>query len=324
MTSNGFLEFRPHPLLRGGHAQTLAGVYLPWRQERYSAVRHRVELRDGDVVILHDDCPKDWKRGDRVVLLMHGLGGCHLSPYMVRTSLKLCERGIRAFRLDLRNCGAGAGLARNSYHAGRSDDVSDVVKYLEELCPGSPIGVVGYSLSGNIVLNYLGDGKNRVSPGVDRAIVANPPIDLKRCVRTLDRLANRMYDRHFTRLLNTALKQLRGAMPDVEFPKSYDKPRRLYDFDDQYTAPAAGFRDAEDYYTQCSAARHIANIVVPTLIVTSRNDPLVPVATFESLRPPEPVALHIAPGGGHLGYVARGGMDADRRWLDWRVVDWFV
>ncbi len=28
--------------------------------------------------------------------------------------------------------------------------------------------------------------------------------------------------------------------------------------------------------------------------------------------------------GGHLGFVGRRGVDADRRWMDWRVVDWVL
>lgn len=314
-------EFQPHPLLRGGHRQTLAGVYLPWRKVRYTAERHRVSLPDGDALILHDDKPQTWTPGDRVVLLMHGLAGCYLSPYLIRASHKLSDAGVRTMRLDLRGCGAGWGLARLPYHAGRSDDVHHAIALIERLCPNSPIGIVGYSLSGNIALNYLGDQRHPVSPRVDRAFVVNPPIDLKACVATLDLKANRPYDRHFVKLLNKAVRELHRANPDLNWPASWNNPRRLYDFDDQYTAPLAGYRDAEEYYARCSAAQHVGNITVPTQILTARDDPLVPVATFESLRLPQSVRVHIAPGGGHMGYIAKRGPDPDRRWMDWRIVD---
>lgn len=323
-SSNGIPEFRPHPLLRGPHAQTLAGVYLPWRKVRYDAERHRIDLPDGDTLILHDDRPADWQPGDRAVLLMHGLSGCFLSPYLIRGSQKLCRRGIRVFRLDLRGCGAGGGLARNPYHAGRSEDVHRTVAFIEQLCPDSSIGIVGYSLSGNIALNYLADGRHPVSNRIDRAMAVNPPIDLKACVTTLDQRANRKYDRHFVKLLKATLRKLQRDLPDFELPPTYDNPKRLYDFDDRYTAPAAGFRDAEHYYAVCSAAQHVAKIAVPTLILTARDDPLVPVSTFEALDLPQPVQLHIAPHGGHMGYIARRGIDPDRRWMDWRMVEWMT
>lgn len=67
--------FRPHLLLRGGHAQTLAGVYLPSPKYPYRASQHRVPLTDGDQLVLHDDCPANWQSGDRAALLIHGLSG---------------------------------------------------------------------------------------------------------------------------------------------------------------------------------------------------------------------------------------------------------
>ena len=46
--SGSFPPFRPHPLLPSGHAQTVAGAFLPGRRYWYRAERHRVELADGN------------------------------------------------------------------------------------------------------------------------------------------------------------------------------------------------------------------------------------------------------------------------------------
>src|SRR5262245_55436276 len=114
--------FRPHFLLRGGHAQTLAGVFLGRRAGESvgprPAVQCQVALADGDRIVLHDNSPSGWREGDRVALLIHGLCGCHASPYMVRIARKLTGRGVRTFRMDLRGCGAGLALARLPYHSG--------------------------------------------------------------------------------------------------------------------------------------------------------------------------------------------------------------
>jgi predicted alpha/beta-fold hydrolase len=42
---------------------------------------------------------------------------------------------------------------------------------------------------------------------------------------------------------------------------------------------------------------------------------------FSRLELPACVQLHVASGGGHLGFISRGKHDPDRRWMDWRVVD---
>jgi predicted alpha/beta-fold hydrolase len=319
-----FDPFRPHPLFRGGHAQTLAGAYWPQERRESNATSHRVTLPDGDVLVLHDDCPRDWPAGGRVVLLLHGLVGSHSSGYMLRASRKLARRGARTFRLDLRGCGAGAGLARRPYSAGCSDDVHAAVRHIESVCPGSPMALVGYSLSGNVLLKYLGESPGGVIAAVDRAMALNPPIDLERCVLSLDRFANRVYGRFFVRHLQASVKRLKQVHPDVAIPELYRRPRRLFDFDDQYTAPMIGYAGARDYYLQCSANQFLKNIDVPTLILTAQDDPLVPLSSFEGVRLSEAITLHIAEGGGHLGYIASRNGDPDRRWMDWRIVDWVL
>ena len=112
-----FPPFRPHPLIPGGHAQTLAGFYDRVKRFRYRAQRHEVLLKDGDALVLHEDLPSRSEREDRIVLLVPGLGGSFRSPFMARIAGKLNASGFRTFRMDLRGCGSGYRLARLPGHA---------------------------------------------------------------------------------------------------------------------------------------------------------------------------------------------------------------
>ena len=318
--------FRPHPLLRGGHRQTLAAYAFKGEQRRYSATRHTIELPDGDRLILHDDCPANWGPGAPFVLLLHGLAGCHGSFYMIRVGGKLVDRGVRVFRLDHRGCGSGAKLARLPYHAGRSDDVRAACDCAAGLCNGSLGGVVGFSLSGNMLLKMLGeDGRsNRVPPYLACAAAVNPPIDLEQCGDALRKRSNRYYDRHFTGLLAQQVQERIDQVVDAPGPVGGSIPARLREIDDKYTAPVSGFDGVYDYYANCSGAQFVPAINVPTLILTARDDPLIPVMSFEQLPAVPAVQVHIEEHGGHLGYIARPGIDPDRRWMDWRVVEWLA
>lgn len=322
MPSNSFPPFHTHPLIRGGHLQTLAGAFLATVKEPYRATQHHVILADGDRIVLHDDRPGDWRPGDRMVLLIHGLCGCHLSPYVQRLAAKLCRRGVRTFRMDMRGCGAGAGLARMPYHAGRSDDAAAALAHIEKLSPQSPVTLIGFSLGGNITLKLLGELGGQACGRLDSAVAVCPPVDLQVCVERLARLENLGYDRYFVRSLRAAALA-RGRMhpdaPSVALPR---RRLRLWEFDDVYTAPVCGFGTAANYYRLASSAPLIPQIRLPTLIITSRDDPLVPCEPLERLPPSPHVELHIAAGGGHLGFVARRGADLDRRWLDWRLIEW--
>jgi len=313
--------------------QTLAAAFLTGRLPDHRAHERRVQLPDGDVLAVQDDCPANWQPGGRVAILGHGLGGCHRSPGVARLAAKLSDRGVRVFRYDMRGCGAGSGLALRPYHAGRSDDVAAVVQAVLKWCTEAPanskpvpppsIALVGISLSGNMLLKYLGEAPDGVPSAVIRAVAVNPPIDLARSVATLRRPLNRWYDRYFVSALRRHVAKHQLHWPDAPVPTIPFQPQRMEEFDDQYTAPFSGFATGAEYYRECSAGQFIPHIEVPTVVLTSRDDPLVPVESFEAQASSwsKSVRLGIIPGGGHLGYFARAGLDPDPFWLDWRLVE---
>jgi uncharacterized protein len=324
MTRDLFPPFKPHALLRGGHAQTLAGVYLPGHRHRYRAQQHRVTLEDGDQIVLHDDCPSSWRPSDRSTLLIHGLAGCHESGYMQRIAAKLNRRGVRTFRMDLRGCGAGMGLARLPYHSGRSEDAAAALAAIARLHPVSPTTLVGFSLGANITLKLLGELADRPCGNLDSAVAVCPPIDLAACSRQISRASNRLYDLHFVRLLLEQLAARRRVLADAAEVAFRRRPRSLWEFDNTFTAVVCGFGTADNYYRVSSSAQFIGRIRLPTLILAARDDPMIPCETLARLSLPPAVRVHLTDHGGHLGFVGRAGVDADRRWMDWRVVDWVL
>ena len=89
----------------------------------------------------------------------------------------------------------------------------------------------------------------------------------------------------------------------------------------------AGYQGAEDYYTHASSGPYLAAIRTPTLLIAAEDDPVVPVAMFDRWPASSAVEMRITRHGGHLGYIGASdpsGADADRRWLDWRIVDWVL
>lgn len=317
-----FPPFRPHPLLRSAHAQTLAGVYLPMPKLPYRADRHIVDLDDGDQLVLHDDRPEGWQNGDRACLLIHGLAGCYESGYMQRISHKLGARGVRAFRMDLRGCGAGEGLARLPYHSGRSEDARAALEFIGQIAPDSPVTLVGFSLGGNISLKLAGEMGDRPCAHWDSVMAVCPPVDLAACSRQIQKRPNTLYDRYFVARLVQQLESRRSFLPP-EHARPFERPpRTLWDFDNQFTAVVCQFGTADDYYARASSLPLLANIRRPTLILAAADDPMIPPIALQTAPLPPAVRLCMTARGGHLGFVGRSGVDADRRWMDWRVVDW--
>ena len=344
MLSDDPPAFEPPWWLRNPHLQTILPTFVPRPRARRAAVLRRVELADGDALAVHDDRPEGWAPGGRVAILSHGLADNHRTPLLVRLTDKLAARGVRVFRWDMRACGAGMAWARRPYHAGCSADLAAVVAAVIDWCradadapadatpgamasapagPAPDLTLFGVSLSGNVLLKYLGEAPERVPAAVRRAVAVNPPIDLVAGIESIGRPVNRVYDRHFTRVLVRHLEAWWRLRPDAHRPPAGPRPRTLRGFDDWFTAPALGFRDAGEYYLRSSAASCLPAIRTPTTIITSRDDPLVPFGMFAEGRVayPDGVRLVATDHGGHVGFVGKKGIDPDARWLDWRVVE---
>jgi predicted alpha/beta-fold hydrolase len=312
------VEFAPHPWLRNGHLQTLAGMAPGAVPE--AAERHEVELPDGDRLVLHDNRPPAWRAGARVALLVHGLCGAHHSGYLCRVAARLNAAGVRTFRVDLRGCGAGVALARHPYHSGRSEDVHAALVAIARLCPHSPTSLVAFSLGANIALKLLGECGDRPPGGLDRAVAVSPPVDLAACVAALRTWPARFYDRFFTA---TLMRQVRASPTLGEAAArifATGDPTRLVEFDDAFTAPLSGFGDAATYYRLCSAAPLLGAIRVPTTILSAQDDPIVPWRPLAAQALSASTSLHLTAHGGHLGFIA-GAADA-RRWMDEQVTAW--
>jgi predicted alpha/beta-fold hydrolase len=145
-------EFEPHPWVQGGNRQTIVGRYLSGQRLRLEATEHVIELSDGDRLVALESVPRGRPESRLTAVLVHGLGGCAEASYVVRLARRLLRLGAQVIRINLRGAGAGFGLARGIYHAGRSEDLREVATWLHGRtnAVGSSIAFVGYSLGGNL------------------------------------------------------------------------------------------------------------------------------------------------------------------------------
>ncbi len=315
-------NFQPHPVLANGHAQTMLGIRWPRPRAPYQAVQHQVPLDDGDRLVIHEDRPEQEGGAPNCVLLIHGLAGCHKSSYMCRMAERLVGLGYHVFRMDMRGCGAGGGLAKLPTHTGRSADVVAALHCIAELYPEAATKLVGFSLGGAQTLNMLAEaGEMRVG-NLERSLVVCPPLDLASVELHFRTSWGRFYDKFFVRLLWKQIVARWHKYPGTA-PKSIPRrPRCLREIDEMVIAPSGGFESAADYYAKTSPGPKLAAIRQPVTILSSKDDPVVPIGPLLEFPRSDSVRVVTTSHGGHLGFLARRNGDPDRRWLDWRIVDW--
>lgn len=317
--SESFPKFYPKRGMAGRHAQTVGAYFFRGKEPAYSATSAIVDLFDGDRLIVHDDQPESWITGDRIAIILHGLCGCHGSPYVVRAASKLNRAGVRTIRMDMRGFGDSTFVSRNHLHGGCSQDLLSVLRFVRRLSPLSSISLVGFSIGGNIILRTLGKWGDEVDSIVDSAVTICPPIDLVECSRNLRNQGNRLYEKYFIRRMSKQLVARRRQVKGLIDPGACPLPSRLIHFDDQFTAQAWGYSGALEYYHDASSSPWLSKIQVPTLIIAAQDDPVVPFSMFGETELSNKIELVAPTHGGHLGFIAGKTKDPDRHWMDWRI-----
>jgi uncharacterized protein len=295
-----------------GHWQTILGNYLPGESSTHPSEPFRILLRDGDQLAGRH------YPGETAVLTLvfHGLGGDDQAHYVRRTVALARKLGHHVWTVNHRGCGEGRGLARRPYHSGSGEDLGAVFRAARERHPNLRQLAVAYSLSANALLLNLGGGLPEPAAQPDAAIAVNPPVDLGACSDAIHRGLSRLYELRFVWCCRKAIRQRikDGLIPDAYRTWPF---MSLREFDDAYTTRAAGFRDADDYYTRCSARHHLEKITVPTVILMAKDDPFIPWRHAVKANPSPAVHLHLEPRGGHMGYLSRD--LPGHRWLPYAV-----
>lgn len=298
------LSCEPPFWAQGGHLQTIAGQFLPYIVPELPWQNHRLNLKDGDALALQSVGGTTGV----AVHLFHGMAGSTQGHYMRRAAARFHAQGHAVLAVNHRGAGEGTGWSRDFYHGGSTGDMAAALRFGRELFPGHLQVAIGYSISASILLLLLGRDSTEGVP--DRAIAVNPPADLEACSRRLASGLNLFYDQYFIRRIRQEVQTRPGAA-------SLIPTRTTRDFDSAYAAAMAGFPDRDTYYAQCSCGPHLGNIQVPTVILSSRDDPFAPAGDILKQAISPAVHLHVERFGGHMGYVS--GNLPDRRWLDYAL-----
>jgi uncharacterized protein len=315
------VDFRPAWWLRGAHRQTV------WRRlfnddSSPPYLRERVDLPDGDFIDL------DWygssRRNSRrpLVIVLHGLEGSSRSPYVPGLLREAGRRGWDGVAMNFRSCSGEINRLPRFYHSGETGDLDYIVSSIVSGNPGRPIALAGYSLGGNVLIKWLGEGGDKIPDSIRAAVAVSVPFDLAAAAHRIDHGISRIYGGVFLRTLKKKAVVKAGMFPGLLDPKEVVRMRSFAHFDDRVTAPIHGFRNARDYWTRASAAPWLNEIRRPTLLLSACDDPFLPAAClpYDAVAGSVWLSADFTPYGGHVGFVEGMWPGAATYWVDQRVM----
>jgi predicted alpha/beta-fold hydrolase len=312
-------DFKPHPLMRGGILQSIMGAKFTGKTSLPNRKFHSVVVDKNSLLHVYEIPPP--KVTSPIVLMSHGMAGCSESEYMRRIAAKLLRKSFGVFMMNQRGSGTGMGMSDRLWNGGSSDDLSAVIDYIVTIYPNRALLLVGFSLSGNILLKYLGEGR-KIPTNINAAFSVNPPIDLKTASDILSSgSGGGLFNKDFLKPMNLQIEAMAECFPNTFLPPR--KPVSILDFDTIYTTPAGGFKDVDEYYRKSSSKQFLEGIKVPTILLCSQDDPFIPSKVFMDARMSLCIEFLAPEHGGHMGYISSSTTPfGDKRWMDSVIVNW--
>jgi uncharacterized protein len=193
------------------------------------------------------------------------LEGDSYRHYIRGTARLFAQHRYDVLAWNCRSCSGEMNRAFRLYNHGEIRDFGEVINHALRTKPYRDVVLVGYSMGGNITLKYLGVHGTNAPDVIRRAVAVSAPTDLVSSAKLLDLPANRFYRNRFMKKLMFKMLDL-GRLKEVKVWE---------DFDNFFSAPVNGYRDAQDFYQQASAINFMASIRVPVLLLTAQNDPIL-------------------------------------------------
>jgi predicted alpha/beta-fold hydrolase len=285
-------DYNPPRLLFNKHLETIYPALF--RKVNIKGFRReRISTPDGDFLDL------DWldnPQSNNLVIISHGLEGNSQRPYVKGMAKVFSDAGYNVIAWNYRGCSEEMNSTLRFYHSGATDDLDVVVKHGAQKFRS--IFLVGFSLGGNINLKYLGENKNSVAG----AAVFSVPLNLHSSCEKISKPDNFIYSSRFLKSLKKKVISKSMLMKGIDI-NGIERITTLKDFDDRYTAPLHGFRDAMHYYESCSSLYFLKDIRVPTLIVNAKNDPFLSEDCYPGNLNNPSINFESPKHGGHVGFA---------------------
>lgn len=255
-------------IFQNGHISTIySGIIRKLESPEYR--RKRLFLTDGDFLLLDYvlQTPK------KAIILCHGLEGDSKKNYNNACANFFIEQGYSVFAWNNRSCGGEMNLLPNLYHHGSIEDLGAVINYvlaqnIEE------VFLVGFSLGGDQILNYL--GRKEVSEKIKAAVAISAPFQLKSSAEKIQGGISKIYLSRFIRKIRGKIQQKSVQFPSLISKEISKNIKSFEDVIDRFIVPVhGGYTDLADYYKKASPAYSTDGINIPVLVINAWDDPIL-------------------------------------------------
>jgi uncharacterized protein len=318
-------EFKPARWLRNRHLQSMLaslGVRrgpIVRRAGPLVSVERETLLECGDGVRLQCFTSSPPDSNGRPAVVLHGWEGSAESLYILSLAQLLFERGFEVVRLNLRDHGETHHLNRDLFHSCRLSDLVGALRAIQGLFPGHALNLAGFSLGGNFVLRAAAQGPES-GLHMAKVVAISPVLDPSETLLALEQ-SFPGYERYFVRKWMRSLVKKQAAWPAHYDFKEIGRMANLRRMTAELVRRFTDFPSLEAYLNGYAiTGARLAKLAVPSRIITSLDDPIIPPRSLQRLARTSSLQLTVTPHGGHCGFLERF---TGPTWVERRIVDEF-
>lgn len=303
-----FLEnstYKPSPLFQNTHVNTLyPALFRSVKNIHFQRIR--IETPDKDFLDLDWSYTTKTSESDKLLICVHGLEGSSRRPYMANMMRRFNTEGYDAIGLNLRSCSGEVNRFLACYHSGFTDDLAFVVDNVIAEGRYKNIVIVGFSVGGNITLKYAGEKGADIPKEIKKIIAFSVPCDLESGSIEFEKPHNRFYQWQFLVTLKQKAREKYKRFPNSFNLEAALKAKYFRQFDDHFTAPINGFKDAVDYWHKASSLPYLPKITIPALLVNAVDDTFLGDICYpiDFAKSSPNFHFEMPEKGGHLGFMS--------------------
>lgn len=252
-----------------------------------------------------------------LAILFHGWEGSSRSNYVVGVGGRLFDQGFDVFRLNFRDHGDTHHLNPGIFHSCLLEEVVHALKDIQQRTGASNWSLSGYSLGGNFALR-VGLEAPAAGLSIGKIVAICPVVSPSNVLKAMEDGPS-MYENYFIRKWAKSLKHKQTLFPDAYEYEEWHELEGMRARTGYFATRYYEFDSLEDYFEGYSIARErLADLQIPTTILTSEDDPVVPVSDFSDLPENEKIELLVTRYGGHCAFLKNWKMES---WADDVIVE---
>ncbi|KAB2049090.1 hypothetical protein ES319_A13G153700v1 [Gossypium barbadense] len=320
------LHYKPFPIIGWNrHLETIFAAFFRTVPE----VKYRREClrtQDNGTIAL------DWVYGDHrslpsdspILILLPGLTGGSQDSYVKHMLAKAKSKGWRVVVFNSRGCANSPVTTPQLQTASFTADTCHVVDHVSSRYPIASIYAVGWSLGGNILVNYLGREHHRCS--LSGAVSLCNPFNLVIADENLRKGFNNIYDRALRGGLSRTFEKHASLFEEMHDEYNVQEglnPRTVREYDEAITRVSLGYKSVDEYYSNSCSCHVVQHVRIPLLCIQAANDPIAPIEAtpYSDIKDNPNCMLIVTPQGGHLGWVAGDDAPFGAPWTDNVVIE---